>query len=71
MRLAEWSKGSVDKELLPGLRKEIDNLANTWSREQKDKCLAETANSFRYGGALLQHISMPDAAAKAAAAPAA
>ena len=67
----QWSKGDVDKELLPALRLQIDRLANTWSREQKDACLAETADSFKYGGALLQHISRPNAAAEAEAAAAA
>jgi hypothetical protein len=37
-----------------------------WSREQKDACLAQTADSFKYGGALLQHISRPNAAAEPA-----
>ena len=64
----KWDKGNVDKELLPGLRKQIDNLADTWTREQKDLCLAQTADSFKYGGALLQHISRPNAAAAAPAA---
>ena len=59
----KWDKGNVDKELLPALRKHIDNLAVTWTREQKDLCLAQTADSFKYGGALLQHISRPNAAA--------
>jgi len=62
----QWEKGDVDKQLLPGLRGKIDALANTWTREQKDACLAQTMNSFRYGGALLQHLSKPDAAKEAA-----
>ena len=62
----QWDKGDVDKELLPALRGEIDALAATWTREQKDACLAQTADSFKYGGALLQHLSMPDAAKAAA-----
>jgi len=62
----KWEKGDVDKELLPALRGEIDAMAETWTREQKDLCLAETADSFKYGGALLQHISRPNAAAEAA-----
>jgi len=60
-----WAAGNVDKELLPKLRAAIDAMVATWDREQKDLCLAETADSFRYGGALLQHISRP-APAKAA-----
>lgn len=63
----QW-KGDVDKDLLPGLRSKIDALADTWTREQKDACLAQMADSFKYGGAPLQHISKPNAAAEAAAA---
>lgn len=62
----QWEGGNVDKELLPGLRKQIDALADTWTREQKDMCLGATADSFKYGGALLQHISRPNAAAQPA-----
>ena len=53
----QWSAGDVDKELLPGLRNKIDEQAATWTPEQKAACLKETANTFRYGGSLLQHIS--------------
>jgi len=67
-----WYKDgeSVDpkEELLPALRGQIDAMADKWSREEKDSCLAETADSFKFGGALLQHISMPNAAAAKAAA---
>ena len=54
----KWD-GDVDQDLLPGLRTKIDALVAGWSREQKDKCLAETANSFKGGGAMMQHISPP------------
>lgn len=61
-----WQKDGKDvdpsDDLLPALRGKIDAMADTWSREQKDKCLAETAQSFKLGGALLQHISQPPAA---------
>jgi len=53
----KWPMGNVDKELLPGLRNKIDAEAATWTPEQKAACLKETANTFRYGGSLLQHIS--------------
>lgn len=33
--------------------------ADTWSKEQKDMCLAETAASFRYGGGLLGYLKAP------------
>ena len=56
-----WEKGDVDKELLPNLRKQIDSMVAEWPRERKDAVLAQTADSFKYGGALLQHISAPRA----------
>ena len=59
----QWSEGDVDKELLPGLRTKIDALVATWSREQKDAVLAETAASFNGGGAMLSHIRGPPAKA--------
>lgn len=55
----QWPSGDVDKELLPGLRAKIDAMAASWTREQKDLCLSETAASFKQGGSLLQHISRP------------
>lgn len=35
-------------KLLPDLRKQIDGMVESWSREQKDLCIAETADSFKY-----------------------
>ena len=46
--------------------RKIDAMADGWTREQKDLCLAQTADSFKFGGALLQHISRPNAAKEAA-----
>jgi len=43
--------------LLPKLRAQIDGMVEGWTRAQKDLCLAETANSFKLGGSMLQHIS--------------
>jgi len=54
------------EKLLPQLRGKIDGMVESWTREQKDALLAQTADSFKYGGALLQHISVPDAAKMAA-----
>ena len=59
----QWDQGDVDKELLPGLRGKIDALVATWTREQKDLCLNETAASFKGGGSMLQHIRGPPAGA--------
>ena len=45
------------RPLLRPLR--LPRQVDTWTREQKDACLAQTADSFKFGGALLQHISRP------------
>jgi len=57
----QWD-GDVDKVLLPGLRSQIDAMVAGWTREQKDACLAETANSFKTGGSLLTHLREPQKA---------
>lgn len=44
------------KELLEAVRDKINALAETWTREQKDHCLQETAQSFQYSGGLMQCI---------------
>lgn len=54
-----WSRGDPKEELLPALTQKIDDLAASWTQEQKDACLSETARSFKYGGGLLQHIRGP------------
>jgi len=62
-RTLEFYKWSDDPKevLLPALRSKIDALVDGWSREQKDACLAETARSFQYSGALLSHLREPPA----------
>ena len=55
----KWGGAEPKEELLPSLRGKIDATAETWSREQKDACLAETANSFRYGGGMLAYLRAP------------
>ena len=37
----------------------VDAMVEGWTREQKDACIAETANSFKQGGALLGHLREP------------
>merc|ERR1719379_638032 len=61
LQFYQW-EGDVDRDLLPTLRGKIDAMAAGWTREEKDACLGATAESFQYGGALLQHISRPPAA---------
>ena len=34
-------------------------MADTWTREQKDACLAETAATFKGGGSLLTYLREP------------
>ena len=53
----QWPAGSVDNVLLPELRAKIDALADTWTDEQRQACLDETASSFRYAGAMLGSLS--------------
>ena len=66
--LAFYAYGGGDhKPLLDAVRASIDALASTWSRDQKDACLNETAKSFQMSGALLRAIAAPPAeSAKAA-----
>ena len=44
------------KELLGGVKATIDDVAESWSREEKDHCLEETAKSFELSGKLLRCI---------------
>lgn len=55
----QWGGAEPKEELLPSLRDKIDATAEGWTREQKDMCLAETANSFRYGGGMLAYLRRP------------
>lgn len=48
----QW-EGDV-AEHLEKVRAEINRLAEGWSAEQKEHCLAETADSFKYSGALMR-----------------
>ena len=45
------------RPLLDVVRAKIDDTAGGWSRADKDRCLDETAASFKYSGALLRTIS--------------
>ena len=58
--------------LLDEVRRSLDALAEGWTREEKDRCLAETEESFRMSGALLRSIAEPveEGAEEAGAAPA-
>ena len=54
-------RSALPQELLPALRTKIDEMAAGWSREEKDACLDQTANSFRYSGGLLSYLRDPNA----------
>lgn len=44
-------------ELLDGVRRSINEMAETWSPEQKEHCLDATESSFKYSGAIMQCIT--------------
>eukprot|EP00466_Bigelowiella_natans_P016759 jgi/Bigna1/54817/estExt_Genewise1Plus.C_440064 len=44
------------KELLEGVRKEIDILATNWDEEGRESCLSETGNAFKGAGTVLQNL---------------
>merc|ERR1740136_283155 len=62
----QWERGDPKEVLLPALRDQIDAMANSWTREQKDACLAETAATFKGGGSLLTYLREPQAQADSA-----
>ena len=47
------------RPLLDEVRRSLDAVAENWTREQKDRCLAETEESFKMSGALLRSIAEP------------
>ncbi|CAM9317662.1 unnamed protein product [Choristocarpus tenellus] len=53
----KWEKNGGDvRALLDATRKNIDVMADGWGLEEKEACIAETANSFKFGGALVSSI---------------
>lgn len=56
---SEDGKEGDHRPLLDEVRKSLDAVAEGWTREQKDRCLAETEESFRMSGALLRSIAEP------------
>lgn len=51
----QW-QGDV-QELLEGVRKSINGLAEGWSAPQKQHCLEETEASFKYSGVIMRCIT--------------
>ncbi|CAL5228825.1 g12026 [Coccomyxa viridis] len=47
------------KPMLEGVREQLNETAEGWSREEKDRCLNETQKSFKYSGDLLRCITQP------------
>jgi heme oxygenase len=45
------------KELLEKVRDNLNDVAETWTDEQKEHCLQETTESFKYSGAILRSIA--------------
>eukprot|EP00873_Tetraselmis_striata_P042604 jgi/Tetstr1/462868/TSEL_007817.t1 len=43
-------------EMLEAVRGDINALAEAWTQEQKQRCLDETMNSFKYSGSIMQAI---------------
>lgn len=44
-------------DLLDKVKLKINEVSDSWSREEKDKCLQETELSFKYSGSLLKLLS--------------
>jgi len=43
-------------ELLEAVRAQINEAAEAWAEDQKNRCLEETTESFKYSGAIMQTI---------------
>jgi heme oxygenase (biliverdin-producing, ferredoxin) len=57
LKFYQW-EGDVKEHMKKTVEK-IDNIANTWSEEQKKVCIEETVNCFRYSGALMVYMNPP------------
>jgi heme oxygenase len=44
-------------EIKARVKGNIEDMVTTWSREEKDRCVEETAAAFRGGGAVNSHLS--------------
>eukprot|EP00546_Thalassionema_frauenfeldii_P014641 CAMPEP_0178930316 /NCGR_PEP_ID=MMETSP0786-20121207/21152_1 /TAXON_ID=186022 /ORGANISM="Thalassionema frauenfeldii, Strain CCMP 1798" /LENGTH=253 /DNA_ID=CAMNT_0020606799 /DNA_START=54 /DNA_END=815 /DNA_ORIENTATION=- len=57
-RTLEFYKWEGDiKELKESVKNDIESMAATWSREEKDECVSETANAFRGGGGVNSNLN--------------
>jgi hypothetical protein len=44
-------------EIKDAVKNDIEEMASHWTREEKDKCVNETAGAFRGGGAVNSYLS--------------
>lgn len=51
----QW-EGSLE-EHMTGVKKSLNEIAETWTPEEKERCLKETALSFQYSGAVLRYVA--------------
>eukprot|EP00244_Chara_vulgaris_P014249 TRINITY_DN881_c0_g1_i10.p1 TRINITY_DN881_c0_g1~~TRINITY_DN881_c0_g1_i10.p1 ORF type:complete len:409 (-),score=77.82 TRINITY_DN881_c0_g1_i10:400-1626(-) len=57
-RELEFYKWGGDlQELLTNVRTQLNEVAQEWSRDEKDKCLTETELSFKYSGEILRLLA--------------
>lgn len=57
LKFYQWD--SDVRILLDETRKKIDNLAIKWSEKDKQDCLEETMNCFKFGGSLMSSMKQP------------
>lgn len=50
------------KQMQEQVLRNIDNIAKTWTEEEKEACKMETMACFKYGGSLMKYMSPPSAA---------
>lgn len=55
LKFYQWD-GDVNTHL-DGVRRSINQLAESWTPEQKEHCLAETAESFKMSGVIMRCIT--------------
>lgn len=51
----KWERGLEDS--LSAVKTKLNDAAESWSREEKDRCLEETGKSFELSGKLLRLIA--------------
>jgi heme oxygenase (biliverdin-producing, ferredoxin) len=60
LKFYQW-EGDV-KVLIDATKLKIDQLASTWTEEEKKDCMEQTMNTFQYGGLLLSPLRPPSPA---------